>query len=380
VPTVVRLQVAIVVALGVLSVAGAGRAVGPPQPTRCARPGHGLDWTDDKRVNLAVTGLPATYPSHAVRVGSRFVFAVTGVLSHQAHLAVLDLRSGKLERPAGAMATDNHANNIVGGLVANATTVFVADSDDDNGTYTVSAYDVATGRRTGFTLPSDLGVGKLWAVAYADGHVLLSIVENNGNSRIDALDPQTGAYAWRDEGLHFVASTMLSDGSKVFVGVDEGDGSIPQFLAFDGATGTRLTNWGTAFRTATPENSSGVVALAGPAVEGVTEDRPGDQFFSRATGAPYTFPHLPAKARILYGLGHVMVGVSLEQTVVQERHHIPGTVAEDGAFDLTGKLIYTRCADVQTMTPVDDRHLLVEQPTSSNGKKWRLFELVRPTS
>jgi hypothetical protein len=334
-------------------------------------PGAGrLEWKPSSRAPLRVRG-PISLP-YARTGDTLIVSGVTSINGQQRHgLAAIDMRRLR------ALPFDPviPANRLFSGLAASPSAVYLAYGafDDGNtGPKELKAFDLRTGAELpGFATP-DFRDGLMGGMAYANGRLFMAGAPPIGAGvNLGAYDPVTGAPIWRDQ-LDWSVHSLVTDGTRVFLGEDSETPDNRGVAAFDAATGAAIGGWGATL----PSRSvrSTVLGLDPSRVFVFTgsRSRPELMVVAKSDGRRARLRRLPSNAvELLSGTGRTLLG----RIRVQPRGGGP-RILIGAVFDATGKLIGTVCSRYQVLAQVDDRHLVAFETVGQTGS--RIVELVRP--
>jgi hypothetical protein len=337
-----------------------------------AMPGAGkLEWKRSSRPAIRTRGLPAL---PYVRTGDALL--VNGVTAiggkSRRRIAAIDVRTGRpLAFDAPIPATAN-----VKTFGASPSAVYVVfESEDQDGALhdEIRGYDLVTGAPLpGFASP-DFQDGLIYAIAYAAGKLVVAGAPAVGpGPTLGAYDPATGATIWRDE-TGWPIHSMVTDGTRLYVGVSEDAPEEHVLAAFDAASGQRIAGWGSSIP---PSQRRGMVVGLDPSrvFGGVVGAMPGKKpllAVTRADGCPTRPPRLPSNTvELTSGTARTILGRIRVPT-----HSGPALII-NAVFDTTGKLIGTVCSRYQVLAQRDDRHLVAVQVLDQ--RRAQIVELVRP--
>jgi hypothetical protein len=334
-------------------------------------PGAGrLEWRPSGRAALRVRG-PISLP-YARTGGTLVVSGVTSIDGQRRHgLAAIDMRRLR------ALPFDPviPGNRLFSGLAASPSAVFLAYGtfeDGDTGPKELKAFDLRAGaERPGFA-PPDFRDGLMGGMAYANGRLFMAGAPPIGAGvNLGAYDPATGAPIWRDQ-LDWSVHSLVTDGTRVFLGEESETPDNRGVAAFDAATGAAVGGWGATLPSRSVRSTvlgldpSHVFVFTG------TQARPELMVVSKSDGRRTRLRRLPSNAvELLSGTGRTLLG----RIRVQPRGGGP-RILIGAVFDKTGKLIGTVCSRYQVLALVDDRHLVAFETVGQTGN--RIVELVRP--
>jgi outer membrane protein assembly factor BamB len=334
-------------------------------------PGAGrLEFKPSGRAPLRVRG-PISLPW--ARTGNTLIVSgITSIDGRRRHgLAAIDMRRLR------ALPFDPviPANRLFSGLAASAGAVYLAYGtfeDGDTGPKELKAFDLRTGAELGGFAPPDFRDGLLGAMAYANGRLFMAGAPAVGAGvNLGAYDPVTGAPIWRDQ-LDWPVHSLVTDGSRVFVGEDSETPDNRGVTAFDAATGAAIGGWGATLpqrrirSTVLGLDPSRVFVFSG------SRARPELLVVAKSDGHAVRLPRLPSNAvELLSGTERTLLG----RIRVQPRGGGP-RILIGAVFDTSGRLVGTVCSRYQVLAQVDDRHLLAYDAVGQSGN--RIYELVRP--
>jgi outer membrane protein assembly factor BamB len=334
-------------------------------------PGAGrLEWKPSGRAPLRTRGL-ISLPW--VRTGNTLIVSgITAIDGKRRHgLAAIDMRRLRALPFDPAIP----ANQLFSGLAASPSAVYLAYGtfeDGDTGPKELKAFDLRTGAELPGFAPPDFRDGLLGAMAYAGGRLFMAGAPPVGAGvNLGAYDPVTGAPIWRDQ-LDWPVHSLVTDGTRVFLGEDSETPDNRGVAAFDAATGIAVPGWGATLpgrrvrSTALGLDPSRVFVFTG------STSRPELMVVSQSDGRRLRLPRLPSNAvELLSGTRRTLLG----RIRVRPRGGGP-RILIGAVFDTTGKLIGTVCSRYQVLAQVDDRHLLAYDTAGQTSN--RIYELVRP--
>lgn len=356
----------VAVAVSAAPAAGASCSVaGRPMP------GAGrLEWKPSGRAPLRVRG-PISLPW--ARTGNTLIVSgissIDGRLRHG--LAAIDMRTVR------ALPFDPviPANRLFSGLAASPSAVYLGFGtfDDGNtGPKELEAFDLRTSAELPAFNPPDFRDGLLGGMAYANSRLIMAGAPPVGAGvNLGAYDPVTGAPMWRNQ-LDWSVHSLVTDGSRVFVGEDSETPHNRAVTAFDAATGAAIPGWGATLPARRVRSTVLGLDPARVFVFTGSRGRPGLLVVSKSDGRPARLRRLPSNAvELLSGTGRTLLG----RIRVRPRGGGP-RILIGAVFDSTGKLIGAVCSRYQVLAQVDDRHLLAYDTVGQRGN--RIYQLVRP--
>jgi hypothetical protein len=335
-------------------------------------PGAGrLEWKPTGWAPLRTRGLPGI---PVARTGSTLILSsVTSIDGRRRHgLAAVNMRTGRVlpfdpDIPSGRFFIE---------MAASPTTVYVGVGTFDEGREglkEIKAFDLRTGAPLPAFAPPDFVDGLLGGMVFAGGRLIMAGAPPFGaGTNLGAYDPTTGAPVWSDQ-LDWSPRSLVTDGTRLFVGEEPPVPDSHGIKAYEVATGAAIPGWGATLPARTARTT--VFGVDATHVFAFTGSRQRAEMLtvSQSDGRRASLRRLPSNAvELREGTRRTIYG----RIRVQPRGGGPKLII-GAVFDTTGKLIGTVCSRYQVLAQIDDRHLLASE-TLSDQRSARIVELVRP--